>query len=87
VSKVTYNLSVPIEYANGTKTFWHNIGTLWLDGDKLSMKFNSLPLPNKDGEVWVRGFVKDDEKPQQRRAAEPKQQRSVREEIDDDIPF
>ena len=39
------------------KTYWHKLGVkfLWDDGNE-SIKLDSLPLPNKDGEVWMNLF-------------------------------
>jgi len=40
------------------KTIWVKIGAAWSSkaGDGYSVKLDALPLPNKDGEVWVKLF-------------------------------
>ena len=39
------------------KTYWHKLGVkfLWDDGNE-SIKLDSLPLPNENGEVWMNLF-------------------------------
>lgn len=41
------------------KTRWTNLGILLRDDEgKMSIKLNSLPLTNEDGEIWLRVFEK-----------------------------
>lgn len=66
------------------KTFWHRVGTAW-DGDKgVSITFDSLPLPDKDGKTRVILFEprEKDDAPKTAGKADTK-----RNELDDDIPF
>ena len=53
-----------------------------VEGEKgISIKLESLPLPNKDGEVWLKLFVDDGNRQQQSTpAAKPA-------DLDDEIPF
>lgn len=44
------------EVSGREKPIWMKHGVAWVDGDKVSIKLESLPLPNKDGEVWLRLF-------------------------------
>ena len=71
--------------------------------NQLSMEFNSLPLPNEEGKVRVLGFPPKDRDnqdggrawPQKREAATQAQaptgrgvkKKSLREDLDDEIPF
>jgi hypothetical protein len=68
-------------------TYWHKIGIM-LPNEKggYSIKLDSLPLPNKDGDVWISAFPPSDH------SKRPAQQaggaaRSHRAELDDDIGF
>ena len=47
------------------KPLWLNIGSVWFkdDGSIKGIKLDVLPLPNAEGEIWLRAF--DDEKPDQ----------------------
>jgi hypothetical protein len=38
------------------KPIWLKHGVAFVDGDRVSIKLESLPLPNKDGEVWLNLF-------------------------------
>ena len=44
--------------ANG-KTYWTKLGSMWpaKEGDGFSIKLEALPLPDKEGNVWIRAFV------------------------------
>jgi len=61
------------------KPVWLRHGIAF-QGDKgISIKLESLPLANKDGEVWLKLFEDDGSRPQQSSpAAAP---------LDDSIPF
>lgn len=47
------------ESRDGTKkTYWTQIGKMFPSkkGDGYTIKLNALPLPNKDGQVWISAF-------------------------------
>lgn len=41
------------------KTRWTKIGVMFpaKSGDGFAIKLDALPLPNKDGDVWIKAFV------------------------------
>lgn len=44
---------------NDGSTFWLNLGIALQKGENISVKLNSLPLPNNSGEVWLQLYEKD----------------------------
>tara|TARA_Y100001938_G_scaffold87847_1_gene120346 strand:+ start:102 stop:344 length:243 start_codon:yes stop_codon:yes gene_type:complete len=66
------------------KPVWLKHGVAFEKNGKISIKLESLPLPNKDGEVWLRLFDQDEA----RRGSVNGQLGSSRQgDIDDEIPF
>ncbi len=53
-----YDLCTGREDKDG-KTRWTKIGVMFpaKSGEGFAIKLEALPLPNKDGEVWVKAFV------------------------------
>lgn len=47
-------------YNDPTKNDWIQLGVAWDDSKGMRIKLNALPLPNKEGDVWVSLFPKDD---------------------------
>ncbi len=47
-------------YNDPSKNDWVQLGVMWDDSKGMRIKFNALPLPNKEGDVWVRMYPKDD---------------------------
>ena len=46
------------------KTLWMSLGIMLEKADgKRSIKLNALPLPNKDGEIWLQCFEPKKEQP------------------------
>ena len=45
------------------KPLWLNIGSVWFkdDGSIKGIKLDVLPLPNGEGEIWLRAFDVDDD--------------------------
>lgn len=82
-----YDVCSPRPGREEGKTFWHRVGSAF-DGDKgISVKLDSLPLPDAKGEVWLKLF-----EPREKAQAAPKQDRvsaskSTRVDLDDEIPF
>lgn len=60
------------------KTRWTKIGVMFpaKSGDGFAVKLDALPLPNKDGDVWLKAFV-----PREKDDA-PSQESRVRSEVD-----
>lgn len=58
------------------KTRWTKIGVMFpaKSGDGFAIKLDALPLPNKDGDVWIKAFVptpREAQEPEERRQATP----------------
>jgi len=53
-----YDLCSPRKDRDG-KTRWQKVGVMFpaKQGDGFSLKFDSYPLPDEKGEVWVSAFV------------------------------
>ena len=64
-------------------TYWHKVGIAF-EGDRgVSIEFNSLPLPDKDGRVRVSLF-----EPRERQQREPQQDHApAGDDMSDEIPF
>ena len=45
MTKPTHNVTTPIQRSGMAKPFWHRIGSAWVDGDKIRLSLDSLPLP------------------------------------------
>ena len=66
------------------KPVWLRHGIAF-EGDKgISIKLESLPLPNKDGEVWLKLFEDDGSRQNPQHAAPAA---TPADKIDDEIPF
>lgn len=63
MSKRIFNVVRPREGQDG-KTYWDRHGVLVVDGDKISLKLESLPLA-EDWNGWFNVFEKDDQHQQQ----------------------
>jgi len=59
MSKRIFNVVRPREGQDG-KTYWDRHGVLVVDGDKISLKLESLPLAD-DWNGWFNVFEKDDQ--------------------------
>lgn len=59
---VKYNLVQAQAIPNGTR--WLHIGVMFEKSHGTSIKLDVIPVPNKDGEIWIQAFErKDDEVP------------------------
>lgn len=72
------------------KTFWHRVGTAFENDKGITIVFDSLPLPDKDGKVTVKLFEPRD--PQERTTIPAARTNggtvtSRRDEMDSEIPF
>lgn len=82
-----FNMCSPRKRKDG-KTHWHPVGSAFVDGDKTTLLFDSLPLPDEEGRVAVMLFEpKQDDRA--RSASNDRQQARERSNVplDDDIPF
>lgn len=70
------------------KPIWMKHGVAFEGPKGLSIKLESLPLPNKDGEVWLKLFEDDGSQGNQGggRSGGGREDRG-REDLDDSIPF
>lgn len=61
--KKRMNVSQAKDIPGRDKPFWARIGTAFEEDGKITgIKLDVLPLPNKDGEVWLRLFEDDRQK-------------------------
>lgn len=94
-----YDLCTGREDRDG-KTRWTKIGVMFpaKSGEGFAIKLEALPLPNKDGEVWVKAFVPREreegqepgERPRQAppmRMAAPRSPTPTEGQLSDEIPF
>jgi len=52
-----YNVTQAIEVKGREKPMWHRHGVAFEnDGKPIRIKLESLPMPNKEGEVWLTLF-------------------------------
>jgi hypothetical protein len=70
------------------KTFWTKIGFMTSnDKEGFSIKLDALPLPDKDGNVWINAFPPREPNGGGNRAA-PRQSRSnPNDQLDDAVPW
>ena len=79
-----YNVVQAKTSPNQDKTFWHKHGVAFEKDSKISIKLESLPIPNADGEIWLNLF-EDDGKRQTPQSSAPAA--APADKIDDEIPF
>lgn len=82
MSKRIFNITRPREGADG-KTYWDRHGILVVDGDKISIKLESVPVGEWNG--WFNCFAPADET--NRQPQRHAQQAPGGFDFDDDIPF
>lgn len=63
------------------KPVWMRHGIAFQNDKGISVKLESLPLPNAQGEVWLRLFEDEGSRGGQQQAAAPKN------DMDDEIPW
>lgn len=71
-------------YNDPTKNDWIQLGVAWDDSKGMRIKLNALPLPNKEGDVWVSLFPKDDKFQGSDKSS---QDNPPANDFDDEIPF
>lgn len=73
-------------------TYWHRVGTAW-EGEKgISITFDSMPLPDKEGQVRVSLFEPRESKGAEATTSTTKaparaEKKEYAETLDDEIPF
>lgn len=92
-----YNLAVPIKYESRgeEKTFWHSVGSAWIDEekDRINITLNSAPYPvEPGGQARLIGFPpKNDENERSGRSSsrsrKPASSKTRDGDVDDEIPF
>ncbi len=98
MSKRIFNVVRPREYQSGneTKTAWDQHGVLIVDGDKISIRLQSLPLGEWNG--WLNVFPREEKdnnnerrggssSEEHRRASGRGAAPAKQPDFDDDIPF
>ena len=55
-----YNVVQAKSSPNQEKTFWHRHGVAFEKEGKISIKLESLPIPNAEGDIWLKLFEADD---------------------------
>ena len=68
------------------KTYWLKIGAKFpaKDGNGWTVKLDALPLPDKEGNIWLScKEPKEKDSP----VSKPASRGSLRDQLDDDIPF
>ena len=48
MTKPTHNVTTPIKRPGMEKTYWHQVGSAWVDGAQIGISLDSLPLPQMD---------------------------------------
>lgn len=86
-----FDVCSPRPRKDSDKPYWHRVGSAWQSEKGIRLTFDSLPLPDKEGQVSVVLFeakkdgstAKDDMRTAH---INPRQQES-KQEMDDEIPF
>jgi hypothetical protein len=73
-----------IEGRQGKKTVWDRVGMLLIDGDKISLRLDTIPAGQWDG--WLKAFPRDDER-RPANGAPPAPRGGAFDEFEDDVPF
>ena len=69
------------------KTYWQRHGVAFSSSKGISVKLESLPLPNSDGEVWLSLFEDDGKKGGSSGGSQDLSRNSFNRGPDDEIPF
>ena len=74
-----FNVSQAKDIPGRDKPVWLKHGIAFEKDGKIRIKLESLPIPNKDGEIWLRLFEDDGSRSQQNNSGGSS--------MDDAIPF
>ena len=79
-----FDVCSPRPRKDSDKPFWHRVGTAWQNDKGISITFDSLPLPDKEGKVSVLLF-----EPKEKPSGSPQRQTGGTSDaaMDDEIPF
>lgn len=82
--KQVFNVVRPREYSgrNGTRTAWDRVGVLIQEGERISIRLDSVPVGEWDG--WLKAFPKDEAATQAQAQPAPAAQTD---EFNDEVPF
>ena len=65
------------------KVYWHKVGIAFDNEKGMSIKLDSLPTPNADGETWIKLFEQDEN----RNFKPTPSSGDLGKDLDDKIPF
>jgi hypothetical protein len=74
-----YNVNYKVVQAKkaGDRTNWINVGAAFKREHKFSLKLDTLPIPNENGEVWLQLYERMEGDAIQKENAEAKEQKAV----------
>ena len=59
---------------SGDRTNWINVGVAFKRENKFSLKLDTLPLPNQQGEVWLQLYERMEDEVSEKNVQEEKQE-------------
>ena len=59
---------------SGDRTNWINVGAAFKRENKFSLKLDTLPLPNQEGEVWLQLYERMEDEVSEKNVQEEKQE-------------
>ena len=62
---------------SGDRTNWITVGAAFKREDKFSMKLETYPMPNENGEVWLQLYERNETDEVQKENAEGKKQETI----------
>jgi hypothetical protein len=73
------------ESREGMKTTWDRVGVLVVDGEKVSLRLDTIPAGQWDG--WLKAFPRDDERRPANGARPAPRGGGAFDDLEDDVPF
>jgi hypothetical protein len=73
-----------------TKTYWTRVGTMFpskKEDDTYVIKLDAIPLPNKNGEVWIKASIPRDKNGGEYPQKNGQGRASLSDQLSDGIPF
>ena len=76
-----YNVNYKVVQAKkaGDRTNWINVGAAFKRENKFSMKLDTYPIPNENGEVWLQLYERMENDEIQKKNVEAQEQENVHE--------
>jgi len=62
MAKPKYNVVQGKDIPGRDKPYWFKVGAGFEKDGKISIKLDALPLPNKEGDIWLKLFEYDDKR-------------------------